>query len=891
MLRKRIMIAVMALAMLILVMSNAVFAESQLTVTAGKTKINKGTTTASVTLSVSNNPGAAILAFQIGYNAEVMTLESVSLSEEVFSSSAVIAGELSRNPYAYLARDLSAKATDGLLATLNFTVNADCPAGEYPIILTADEQSGAIDINGIDIPVTLVNGSITVNDPFAGMAAKVVKDGTETGYATLPEALSAAADGDTVKLLSDVTISGEIGVNGKAITVDGGNYTIYLAADPGNGQYTCLFAAGTGGGITFKNVTITSAAGVASHTYAAARVYGGGNIILDTGAVIKDYVGGNGGALFCDGSESTIVMKNGSEIRNCKDRWRAPVGIDKGTFTMEGGTITGCTANTDNNTSAIFCNSNATVNLNGGVITGNTGGNCAVGVKGKVNVTSGANVTNNGGVNIKKMAVTAKINVDGGKMTGNLSAAGTLWVDDKYVAVAGTSLYNEVWKAVYSVKDGRTVYLLKDAEFKTPSAAEVTAEETATGVDISTSTALDRSQNLVFDGQGHTLYMKGAKTSDATLTFKNVTMDITGSTSADNGAFRWFGGTLTFGNGCDVYGKEYTEEGNPGGYLLYLGGGTANIEEGCVIHDNKRYAKSGVYGGAIRMEGGTLNMKGGKITGCRAHEGGAIFVNKGTFNMTGGEISGNYSWSGSGIRAYYEGPVLNISGNAKVYDNFEGTSSAATKPDNIRANTDTALNIDKAFTGKLGFKFDKPGSNVLGAKIGTIANGLTLASVDSVVCDTDPTLFAYVSNGELKLTKKLTLTPDKDQGKYTKTGDTATYGVVRVNTTVTEVPLADSVEEMGTYFYKTTNNGPLDLVTSGPNYFKLKDADMTDLASEKGYTADLVDITGETATVCAVNFYKLKGIDGYVFEALAPVEYAQATAKNLGNNPGQLNNK
>ena len=102
------------------------------------------------------------------------------------------------------------------------------------------------------------NGSFTA---AAGMTAQILdKDGNSVkAYNTLAEAVAAAEDGQTVRLLADVTLDAQI-ATGKAITIDGqSKYTIktvkkLASADGKAGMfYRTQSAKGT---LTFLNVTL-----------------------------------------------------------------------------------------------------------------------------------------------------------------------------------------------------------------------------------------------------------------------------------------------------------------------------------------------------------------------------------------------------------------------------------------------------------------------------------------------------------------------------------------------------------------------------------------------------------------------------------------------------------
>lgn len=129
------------------------------------------------------------------------------------------------------------------------------------------------------------NGSFTAVD---GMTAQILdKDGNSVNaYSTLAEAVAAAQDGQTVRLLANVTLDAQI-ATGKAITIDGqSQYTIKAAK----------MLAGTGG----------EHAGMFYRTQSAKGTLTFLNVTLDGGGVSKIFLneGGAGETVF-DGVTST----------------------------------------------------------------------------------------------------------------------------------------------------------------------------------------------------------------------------------------------------------------------------------------------------------------------------------------------------------------------------------------------------------------------------------------------------------------------------------------------------------------------------------------------------------------------------------------------------------
>ena len=94
-----------------------------------------------------------------------------------------------------------------------------------------------------------------------------------------------------------------------------------------------------------------------------------GNFYMYNGAVIKDcktWHAGGGGAVHTAGSKAQVIMRDTSVIENCS---YCGVWVEKGTFSMEGGTIRNCQARTGGG--GVYISEEGTFTLSGGLITGN----------------------------------------------------------------------------------------------------------------------------------------------------------------------------------------------------------------------------------------------------------------------------------------------------------------------------------------------------------------------------------------------------------------------------------------------------------------------------------------------------------------------------------------
>lgn len=118
--------------------------------------------------------------------------------------------------------------------------------------------------------------------------------------------------------------------------------------------------------------------------------------------------------------------------------------------------------------------------------------------------------------------------------------------------------------------------------------------------------------------------------------------------------------------------------------LVYVDGGTLNIEDGAVLRNNKIKPDENLrqtHGGAINARNhATVNMSGGRVEDNQATYGGGIQLYESTMNFTGGAVQNNRSdlvddkpynqyYSAGGGIIVRQGSVLNMSGDAKVLNN------------------------------------------------------------------------------------------------------------------------------------------------------------------------------------------------------------------------------
>lgn len=290
---------------------------------------------------------------------------------------------------------------------------------------------------------------------------------TETKYETLEDAFAAAKDGETITMLADVTLSGnlELALDGKSVTLDLDTKTL-------NGRTNLK-----SGNLTVKNGTVNCEGGQPLNVYGSATA-GAENYSVLTVAEDVTVSGDYGVCMF--GPTASAKAGYGAVVNIA-----GTLNGTKGTVFVSGNlgnNIDGDMNNVinitgkiyGNNDAGVALNGNATVNVKRGAeITGNTG----IAVKrGVLNVEDGATVHATGAENL-----TPGANNNGTEMTGaaismtdtynnygamSVNITGGTFTSDKTVALFKKEA-NYTNDATYSVSGG-TFSTAVPAEFCAP---------------------------------------------------------------------------------------------------------------------------------------------------------------------------------------------------------------------------------------------------------------------------------------------------------------------------------------------------------------------------------------------------------------------------------------
>lgn len=141
------------------------------------------------------------------------------------------------------------------------------------------------DGNGKSVKVTPVVGMAYVGGQTSEDATSPVAKIGDTGYATLAAAVAAAADGATITMLKNDTVTKEIDFTDKAITLDLNGVTVTGNFSEPN---SVIEAQGENGSLTLTDTSADKAGKLASNKYGLSAA-DGGKLIVNSGTVEAEY--------------------------------------------------------------------------------------------------------------------------------------------------------------------------------------------------------------------------------------------------------------------------------------------------------------------------------------------------------------------------------------------------------------------------------------------------------------------------------------------------------------------------------------------------------------------------------------------------------------------------
>lgn len=262
---------------------------------------------------------------------------------------------------------------------------------EYAENHGADVLYGGGTLENLYISTTNGNGDCKKVTPVVGMeynggvtddeAVAPVAQVGDTGYATLAAAVAAAADGATITMLKNDTVTKEIDFTDKAITLDLNGKII---AGEFNDYYSVIEAQGENGSLTLTDTSADKAGKLASNKYGISAA-DGGKLIVNSGTVEAEYAALSG--------NNTAGDMN---------------------FEVNGGTLT------SKQSEAIYMPGQQNLVVNGGVINGG------------ISARMGQITVNNGVINGMTTAQTADT------MSEFWNHSGSAWIGDAIYVWGGT---------------------------------------------------------------------------------------------------------------------------------------------------------------------------------------------------------------------------------------------------------------------------------------------------------------------------------------------------------------------------------------------------------------------------------------------------------------------
>ncbi|MBQ8747701.1 MAG: hypothetical protein IJZ08_07545 [Clostridia bacterium] len=490
------------------------------------------------------------------------------------------------------------------------------------------ENAFADDADGVTVAIKKYYTGVDEDGNLTGLVEIFDAEINGTGYESLQAAVDAAADGDTITLLTDVVLTDTLLIPAdKNIVLDLAGKTISQTKActesyemiANNGSLTI-----TGNGIISFTDT---GAGDPEATWGAYTIRNSGTLVVENGTIENLSVQNQAGQPFAHTTLAIFQYSGSTTINGGKistPNYRS-LRLWSGDVTINGGELDGQVW--------VHCvNGTAKLTINGGEFSpnGNDGSSVFVnnsGYEAELNVTGGTFATRIGA------DVPAELNGDlitGGTFTAaaangtNLALLGENieFVENSDgsfgvelippVAMIGETSYTSLQTAVNEAADGDTITLLTDV--------------------VLTDTLIipaDAIVTLNLNGKTVSMEHSATVTANHTMISNNGKLTITG----DGGklSYKYTGGNL----GTTYSANTVTS--NPGSVLTVLGGTIENLTYDSAII---AYAIDGLTNGGAGDV--TVEIKGGSVTSKRQAV--RIFAysttNTGTLNISGGEITG-----------------------------------------------------------------------------------------------------------------------------------------------------------------------------------------------------------------------------------------------------------
>ncbi|MCD7823690.1 MAG: hypothetical protein LUG86_06740 [Oscillospiraceae bacterium] len=548
----------------------------------------------------------------------------------------------------------------------NFTSapSSDFLASGYAVLVTSDET----------YPYTVGEAET--------LASSAVAKIDSVYYTSLSSAISSAASGETVTVLSDIKLEAQVEVTGTVVLELNGHS---IERDPDTNKTAALLLVSTDSELTVQDTSEGANGYIDGATYSTSEgTYVGYGIQIAGGTVkvvsgtVKGYRG-----VYISGDSSSLVVNGGAvsgttygvyqvsgstEVKSGSVTGTSRgISASTGTVTVEGGTVTGTSD------FGIFMN-NGTVNVSGGSVVCTSG----TGIKiqgGTVNV-SGGTISASTGINALAYNSAATVNITNGNITST---------------DIGVFAYYYYYDAEVNVSGNSTITVNGEEANGWTYGIELCAGTTASVSDNATITATNSGEN---GGSAGIIYIGNGDSDNPT------TLNISGGTIS--------GETYGLsGNGSASY-SEVTITGgkiSSGFVAIY------HPEMGDISVSGDSTEITGVYAG-IQLMAGSLTVSGGTIKA----------------TATASEVSDNANSVGNktGDGAIADGAAISII-NRKGYGNTQSGGTVSYESVEISGGTViSATGVDAvqayALTSNAYVDWDVSGVSITGGSFSSIVS-------------------------------------------------------------------------------------------------------------------------------------------------------------------------
>ena len=379
------------------------------------------------------------------------------------------------------------------------------------------------------------------------------------------------------------------------------------AAVDGGGVYVAA------GSVTASNASIDSNEATSGN---GGGIYAVGAVTLTGGSVNGNQASsGNGGGIYAKAGSNTITVQTSAEVNSNEAQNGAGIFAESGTVQITSSQVSSNTA--DTNGGGIYAQAGSVL-ANSATINGNT-----------------AEGGNGGGI-----YALSQVTVTGGTVSNNLATSGK-----------GGGIYAKAGSNTITVQTSAAVN-----GNEAQKGGGIYAESGSVQVTSST-----LSGNIA-DVDGGGVYAEGGAVTMTSATLSSNQADI-----GDGGGIYGGGGNITVNGGSLA--TNQADSGNGGGVYATSGTITFNSSSKAIPTFTGNSAQNG---GVLFMEGGTCNINAGTLGGSHANRnkaaenGGAIYADNGTVNFATGEISYNTAGlAGGGLYVATDG-TLNMTGNVTL---------------------------------------------------------------------------------------------------------------------------------------------------------------------------------------------------------------------------------